>query len=222
MSKNMDNRHNIKTRPAWRILGLIWLSVLFASIAWLWFGWLLGLPFPSAPSEHDFIYLTASGIWFILFGCLKGMRAVHEGLHAIAAHWFGAEGISAKGTNVFVRCSSKRSWIANALFPLILPLSLYFLLVVFNWRCALTLATSRYTASIVVTVWHNQTSANKTVSDGKPRGITHASKKVVCAIPALSMPSPGSRSTMFPPRPAIHPNIIGSSHSLPLSPVLPI
>jgi len=68
------------------------------------------------------------------------MRAVHEGLHAIAAHWFGAEGISAKGTHVFVRCSAKKSWVANALFPLILPLSLYFLLAVFNWRCALTLA----------------------------------------------------------------------------------
>lgn len=68
------------------------------------------------------------------------MRAIHEGLHTIAAHWFEADGISAKGTNVFVRFSSKRAWILNVLFPLILPLSLYFLILPFNWRSALTLA----------------------------------------------------------------------------------
>ncbi len=140
MNNNVENKHSIKNRPAWRFFCLVWFALLTASIFWLWFGWSFGLPFPPAPSAQDFLYLAVVGVWFLLFACLRGMRAIHEGLHAIAAHWFGAKGISAKGLNVFVRVSSKRAWIINVLFPLILPLSLYFLVLPFNWRSALTLA----------------------------------------------------------------------------------
>lgn len=139
MSSKVENKHNIKNRPAWRVLCLSWLTLLSGSLLWLWFGWLWNIPFPPVPSIQDFLYLGAIGLWFWLFVCLKGMRAVHEGLHAIAAHWFGAEGISARDTNVFVRFSSKRAWILNVLFPFILPLSLYFLILPFNWRIALTI-----------------------------------------------------------------------------------
>lgn len=139
MSSKIENKHNIKNRPAWRVLVLVWLTLLVTSILWLWFGWLWNIPFLPVPSIQDFLYLGAIGLWFWLFVCLKGMRAIHEGLHAIAAHWFGAEGISAKGPNVFVRISSKRAWTINVVFPLILPLSLYFLVLPFNWRIALTL-----------------------------------------------------------------------------------
>lgn len=139
MISKLENEHNIKNRPAWRVLVLVWLVLLSGSLLWLWFGWLWNIPFPTTPSVQDFLYLVAVGLWFWLFVCLKGMRAIHEGLHAIAAHWFGAEGISAKGLNVFVHTSSKKAWTINVLFPLILPLSLYFLILPFNWRIALTL-----------------------------------------------------------------------------------
>ncbi len=138
MNSTIEN-NNIKNCPAWRWLCLVWLTLLAASIFWLWLGWSCSLSFPPAPSAQDFLCLIVIGLWFFLFVILKGMRSIHEGLHAIAAHWFGAKGISADNLNVFVRVSSKRAWIINILFPLILPFSLYFLVLPFNWRSALTL-----------------------------------------------------------------------------------
>ncbi len=66
-------------------------------------------------------------------GWLVPVRAIHEGLHAIAAHWFGvpSEQIAAKEIYVFTGKIEKRVWMQISLFPLLLPLVLFVFFLVF-------------------------------------------------------------------------------------------
>ncbi|WP_322807480.1 hypothetical protein [Thermanaerothrix sp.] len=66
-------------------------------------------------------------------GWLVPIRAIHEGLHAIAAHWLGvpSEQIAAKEIYVFTGKIEKRVWMQVSLFPLLLPLVLFIFFMVF-------------------------------------------------------------------------------------------
>ncbi len=61
---------------------------------------------------------------FILVWVTGTFRAIHEGLHLIAAYWHGvdARSIRADRNNVYIDDVAKNIWIRVALYPLCLPL----------------------------------------------------------------------------------------------------
>jgi len=61
---------------------------------------------------------------FMLLWATGILRAIHEGLHLIAAYWHGvdARSIRANRNNVYIDDVAKRDWICIALYPLCLPL----------------------------------------------------------------------------------------------------
>jgi hypothetical protein len=74
----------------------------------------------------------------IILECSRIVRVLHEGAHLTAAHWyFGVpEKIRAKGIHVFVDGVPKRTWLVISLFPLVIPLAAFLLLVFFDLHAA--------------------------------------------------------------------------------------
>ncbi len=97
-------------------------------------------------------------VFFVLLLCLRVIRAIHEGLHAIAAQWFGVPSsfISAKDTFVFVTITDKKTWYKITLYPLLFPFAVFLLFLPWNWKvglflsCVLATGSSKDLANLVM------------------------------------------------------------------------
>lgn len=69
-------------------------------------------------------------------------RVLHEGAHLVAAHWyFGvSQNIRAKDIHVYVDGVPKKTWLIISLFPLVLPLAVFLLIVLFDLHAATFIA----------------------------------------------------------------------------------
>jgi hypothetical protein len=122
-------------------------------------------------------WFSCSNLFDILFSLslfltlqLTGVvRVLHEGAHLTAAHWYFRQShqIRARGIYVFVDYCPKSTWLRIALFPLVLPLAFFIVLVPFSPRFAiaflfLTLLWSCMDFANIVLVYR---SPGKTVRD---------------------------------------------------------
>lgn len=135
-----QNPDNLQNRPAWKLFVRLffWLTLLPAG------SWLIVSSFID-PAHRNFLFFWRFLITLALFGLLfhfRVFRAVHEGLHAIAAHWSAVPPsfITARDTYVFVKITDKKSWYKITLYPLLFPIAVFLLFIPWNWEIGLYLA----------------------------------------------------------------------------------
>ncbi len=135
-----NNPNSLQNRPAWKYLAAVFFGIFLLPA-------ILLVIVSSFVNPNRLIFLCSwqgliALVLFVLLYCLKVFRAIHEGLHAIAAHWFGVPStlISARDTFVFVAVTDKKTWYKITLYPLGFPLALFLLFLPWNWKVGLLLS----------------------------------------------------------------------------------
>lgn len=142
-----NNPGSLQNHPTWNRLSILFFGLLLSpAVIWLLISCFIN---PVSLSFLRSIPAITTAVFLLLLHRFRIIRAIHEGLHAIAAHWFGVPSalISATNTFVFVSVTDKTTWYKITLYPLLFPFALFLLFLPWNWKIGLLLSSIIATGS---------------------------------------------------------------------------